>query len=99
MTENGKAFQSNLKSFTYRVVAPIGAGGMGEVYRATDTRLSRDVAIKVLPARVAADSDRLRRFEQEARTTGMLNHRNILSIFDIGRHDSRPEAGEPLHHE
>src|SRR5690242_13958803 len=74
----------------YRVIAPIGAGGMGEVYRATDTRLSRDVAIKVLPAKVAADSDRLRRFEQEARATGMLNHPNILSIFDIGQHDSAP---------
>ena len=57
---------------------------MGEVYRATDTRLHRDVAIKVLPADFAGDADRLRRFEQEARATSGLNHPNILTVYDIG---------------
>jgi Tol biopolymer transport system component len=74
----------------YRITAPLGAGGMGEVYRATDSRLGRDVAIKVLPADVSADAERLRRFEQEARATGALNHPNILSIFDVGHHDGKP---------
>ena len=74
----------------YRVIAQIGAGGMGEVYRATDTRLGREVAIKVLPASFGSDPDRLRRFEQEARATGILNHPNILSIFDVGKHEGAP---------
>jgi Tol biopolymer transport system component len=74
----------------YEIVAPVGAGGMGEVYRARDTRLARDVAIKVLPAALANDADRLRRFEQEARTIAALNHPNILGIHDIGAHDSAP---------
>jgi serine/threonine protein kinase len=63
---------------------------MGEVYRARDTRLGRDVAIKVLPAEFASDPDRLRRFEQEARATGQLNHPNILTVFDIGTHEGAP---------
>jgi len=63
---------------------------MGEVYRAHDTRLNRDVAIKVLPASLARDPERLRRFEQEARATGVLNHPNILAIYDIGAHDNSP---------
>ena len=74
----------------YDVTAPLGAGGMGEVYRARDARLSREVAIKVLPASLAADADRLRRFEQEARATGLLNHPNILQVHDIGSHDGAP---------
>ena len=74
----------------YEVVSPLGAGGMGEVYRARDTRLGRDVAIKVLPEALATDSDRLRRFEQEARTIAALNHPNILGIHDIGTHDGAP---------
>src|SRR5258706_7140022 len=74
----------------YEILAPLGAGGMGEVYRARDTRLNRDVAVKVLPASLAADPDRLRRFELEARTTGMLNHPNILAVYDIGTHDGAP---------
>ena len=74
----------------YEIVAPIGAGGMGEVYRARDTRLSRDVAIKVLPALFARDADRLHRFEQEARAVGALNHPNILAIYDIGENEGSP---------
>ena len=68
----------------YEIVAPIGAGGMGEVYRARDPRLGRDVAIKVLPPALSADADRLQRFEQEARAAAALNHPNILAVFDVG---------------
>jgi len=75
---------------SYEIVAPLGAGGMGEVYRAHDTALGRDVAIKVLPAAVSADPDRLRRFEQEARSAGLLNHPNILSIYGFGEYDGAP---------
>jgi eukaryotic-like serine/threonine-protein kinase len=74
----------------YEIVSPLGAGGMGEVYRARDLRLGRDVAIKVLPASFAGDSERLRRFEQEARAIAALNHPNILAIHDIGSHDGGP---------
>src|SRR5262245_9807819 len=63
---------------------------MGEVYRARDTRLGREVAVKVLPSSFSADGQRLRRFEQEARAAGALSHPNILSIHDIGTHDSSP---------
>src|SRR5271166_4745745 len=68
----------------YKIIALIGAGGMGEVYRARDTRLLRDVAIKVLPVSFTTDPDRLRRFEQEARAVAALNHPNIVSIYDVG---------------
>jgi serine/threonine protein kinase/WD40 repeat protein len=74
----------------YEVVARIGAGGMGEVYRARDERIGRDVAIKILPAKFAADPDRLRRFEQEARAAGQLNHPNILTVHDTGTHEGAP---------
>ncbi len=74
----------------YEVMAPLGAGGMGEVYRARDARLSRDVAIKVLAASFSEDAERLRRFEQEARATGVLNHPNILAVYDIGTHENAP---------
>src|SRR5437588_3748429 len=74
----------------YRVISKIGEGGMGEVYRARDTKLGRDVAIKVLPAAFSADTERLRRFEQEAQAAGALNHPNILVIFHIGTHDGAP---------
>src|SRR5262245_685968 len=71
----------------YRITATIGAGGMGEVFRALDTRLNRDVAVKVLPKDLVADADRLRRFEQEAKTLAALNHPNILTIHDAGVHE------------
>src|SRR6201997_2110813 len=74
----------------YEIVAPIGAGGMGEVYRAKDTRLGRDVALKILPESFARESDRLRRFEQEARAVAALNHPNILAIHDIGEQGGSP---------
>lgn len=74
----------------YRIVSKIGAGGMGEVYKAHDSRLDREVAIKVLPSEMSSDEDRLRRFEQEAKATSALNHPNILTVFDIGEHDGSP---------
>ncbi len=74
----------------YRILERIGAGGMGEVYRARDARLGRDVAVKILPPGFSRDEDRLRRFEQEARAAAALNHPNILAIFDIGMQDGSP---------
>jgi serine/threonine protein kinase len=74
----------------YEVLAPLGAGGMGEVYRARDARLGREVAVKVLPASLATDSERLLRFEREARAASALNHPNILSVYDIGTHAGAP---------
>ncbi|MGH9366530.1 MAG: protein kinase domain-containing protein [Thermoanaerobaculia bacterium] len=74
----------------YEVLAPLGAGGMGEVYRAKDTRLGREVAVKVLPASFSQDPDRLRRFEQEAKAASALNHPNIISLFDVGSHGGAP---------
>src|SRR6266567_4314513 len=74
----------------YEILSPLGAGGMGEVYKARDTRLDRDVAIKVLPASFSNDPDRLRRFEQEARAAGRLNHPSITAVYDIGTHDGAP---------
>ena len=71
----------------YEILAPLGAGGMGEVYRARDSSLKRDVAIKVLPAYWSRDPDRLRRFELEAQSAAALNHPNIVSIFHVGEHD------------
>lgn len=74
----------------YEILAPLGAGGMGEVYRARDPRLGREVAIKVLPPLLSHDADRLRRFEQEAQAAGGLNHPNITAVHDIGSHDGAP---------
>ncbi len=74
---------------SYEIVAPLGAGGMGEVYRARDATLKRDVAIKVLPEYWSRDPERLRRFEQEAQAAA-LNHPNIVSIFHVGQYDGSP---------
>src|SRR5262245_17566103 len=74
----------------YEILAAIGAGGMGEVYRARDARLGRNIAIKVVPAEFASDAERLQRCEQEARAAAALNHPNILAVFDIGRDDGAP---------
>ncbi|HEY0658465.1 MAG TPA: serine/threonine-protein kinase, partial [Pyrinomonadaceae bacterium] len=82
-----KELLSNTNLSHYRIAKKIGAGGMGEVYLAEDTRLDRKVAIKLLPADFAADENRVRRFEQEARATSALNHPNILTVYDIGETD------------
>jgi len=74
----------------YEIVAPLGAGGMGEVYRARDHRLGRDVAIKVLPSSLTGDADRLRRFELEARAAAALNSPYLLAVYDIGSHQDSP---------
>jgi serine/threonine protein kinase len=84
------ALASGTKLGPYEILSAVGAGGMGEVYRARDPRLGREVAIKVLPSGAAPDSERLRRFEQEARATAALNHPNILAVFDIGSQDNSP---------
>jgi eukaryotic-like serine/threonine-protein kinase len=74
----------------YEIVAPLRAGGMGEVYRARDLRLGRDVALKILPQSFAADRERLHRFEQESRAVAAFNHPNILGIHDVGQHNGSP---------
>ena len=79
---------SETKLGPYEIVSALGAGGMGEVYRAHDPRLDRDVAIKVLPEYLTSDPDRLRRFEQEARATAALSHPNILAVFEMDTHGS-----------
>jgi serine/threonine protein kinase/tetratricopeptide (TPR) repeat protein len=80
----------------YEITVPLGAGGMGEVYRARDTRLGRDVAIKVLPAEFASDPERLKRFEREAKATAALSHPNILDVHDVGTHEGTPYLVEEL---
>src|SRR5215203_1921142 len=72
---------------TYEIVGPLGVGGMGEVYRARDLRLGRDIALKVLPDDVASSPDRLARFEREARAVASLNHPNIITLHSIEDHD------------
>jgi serine/threonine protein kinase len=81
---------SGTKFGPYEIQSPIGAGGMSEVYRAQDTRLGRDVAVKVLPESFSRESERLHRFEQEARAVAALNHPNILAIFDTGENNGSP---------
>jgi Tol biopolymer transport system component len=90
------AITSGSRLGPYEIVSPLGAGGMGEVYRAKDPRLGRDVAIKILPPSFSADADRLRRFEQEARAAGILNHPNITAVYDIGTQDGAPYVVQEL---
>ncbi len=80
---------SGVRLGRYEVLSPLGAGGMGEVYRARDTQLDRRVALKVLPDDVASDPDRLKRFEREAKATAALSHPNVLTVFDVGREGGR----------
>ena len=84
------ALQPGASLGPYEIVSLIGAGGMGEVYRALDRRLAREVAIKVLPESFARDRDRMRRFAQEARSVAVLNHPNILAIYDVGEDNGTP---------
>jgi hypothetical protein len=84
------SLNSGTKLGPYEILSPLGAGGMGEVYRARDSRLKREVAVKVLPPGLSLDADRLHRFEQEALATAALNHPNILAVFDIGSSDGSP---------
>src|SRR6266571_3866147 len=84
------ALTSGSKLGSFEIIAPVGAGGMGEVYRARDAALGRDVAVKVLPAAFSEDADRLRRFKQEAQAAAALNHPNILTIYHVGEHDGAP---------
>ena len=79
-------FEPGTRFGPYEIVAPIGAGGMGEVYRARDTRLDRTVAVKVLTGALAAESEARRRFEQEARAIAALNDPHICTLHDVGRH-------------
>ncbi len=71
---------------SYRILAPLGAGGMGEVYRARDEKLNREVALKILSAELASSAEHLRRFQQEAHAASALNHPNIITIYDIGHY-------------
>src|SRR6185436_2635964 len=88
--KSAMAISPNTTLAHYTIISKIGAGGMGEVYRARDTRLDREVAIKLLPAEVSSRADRLQRFEQEARATSALNHPNILTVYDIGTDNGSP---------
>jgi serine/threonine protein kinase/Tol biopolymer transport system component len=87
---------SGTKVGRYEIRSKIGEGGMGEVYRARDSKLNRDVAIKVLPVEFSQNADRLRRFEQEAQAAGALNHPNILAVYDVGIHDGAPHVVSEL---
>src|SRR5689334_22843889 len=86
----------------YQILAPLGAGGMGEVYRAMDTRLAREVAVKVISPRLMDDPNALARFEREARTVAALSHPNVVALYDVGRQNGLVFAvmelldGEPL---
>src|SRR5881409_605442 len=81
----------------YRIVSRIGAGSMGEVYLAQDTNLDRKVALKILPADLAANHDRMRRFVQEAKAASALNHPNIITIYEIDEGGSSPTVREGVH--
>ena len=80
--------QNRARLGPYEILSPIAAGGMGEVYRARDTRLGRDVAIKILPERLAGNAQALARFEREARAVAALSHPNILALHDVGRENA-----------
>ncbi len=82
--------QTGARLGVYEIRGPLGAGGMGEVYLAWDGRLGREVAVKVLRESAAGNPERLRRFEQEAKAAGALNHPNVLAVYDVGSHDSQP---------
>src|ERR1700724_1071306 len=81
------ALSSGTKLGPYEILSPLGAGGMGEVYRARDTRLDRIVAIKILPAELSNNADAKQRFDREARVISSLNHPNICTLFDVGHQD------------
>src|SRR5262249_22297552 len=94
------ALTAGVRLGVYEVVSLLGSGGMGEVYRARDPRLGRDVAIKVLPPIYSADPDRLRRFEQEAHAAAAISHPNILAVYDVGvEHAALYIVSELLHGE
>src|SRR5512133_936244 len=84
------ALATGTKLGPYELSTALGAGGMGEVYRARDLRLDREVAVKVLPSSFSTDRQRLQRFEQEARAAAALNHPNILAVYDVGTQDGSP---------
>src|ERR1700745_3200748 len=84
------ALTSGTRLGPYEIVTPLGAGSMGEVYRARDTRLDREVAIKVLPELISLDPERLMRFEQEAKAAAALNHPNILAVYQMGSYQGMP---------
>jgi serine/threonine protein kinase len=90
LAERKERFSSGQSIGPYKILSVLGAGGMGEVYRAFDSRLKREVAIKVLPSECSDDADRLNRFEKESRSAGMLNHPNILTIYDVGTDNGCP---------
>src|SRR4051794_9230503 len=90
------AFEAGTTLGNYEIRSKIGEGGMGEVYRARDNDLGRDVAIKVLPSTLSADADRLVRFQQEAQAAGSLNHPNILVIYHIGTENGSPYIASEL---
>jgi hypothetical protein len=90
------ALTAGSKLGPYEILRPLGAGGMGEVYRARDQLLGRDVAIKVLPCFFSSDPERLRRFEQEARAAAALNHPNILAVFQMGTYEGAPYLASEL---
>jgi serine/threonine protein kinase len=101
MSESSLPLPPGSRLGPYEILGAIGAGGRGEVYRTRDTRLGREVAIKVLPEMFSDDRDRVRRFELEARAAGMLNHPKILPVYDLGTqdgHSSRSEALESVHY-
>jgi serine/threonine protein kinase len=91
VTDVGRPLLTGRRLGSYQILAPIGAGGMGEVYRARDTRLGREIAIKILPLAFTADAGRLTRFEHEARVLASLNHPNIAAIYGV----EMPRATRP----